>query len=337
MRGSIFLMPNPIYTSENVRVAFQLNWGYSLFWHDAGPGDLWFPKLRELCEAAGLRILSHQLKTPTCSQFCVSTRPDVSPDKIPKGIKGRLQTLVRETRPNAFQRNYDLHSIGSTQREKVEHYVAGQLTHHAEDDVVINDSSLADLQITNPEVDLSRFRLTSHARYRFNLHIVLRFSQAVLLRDANSLVAVRKAIRSTARKHQHLLSRAGLLQDHVHLVLGVSLASSPLNVALSYMNNIAWMLGQKPVLNFTTVQTYLKRLEAKGYLKVRLESRSRIYSPRVKPRTVIRETVDDLVERLFAGEAMPLMRHLVEEKEFSADEIDQLRSLLNRLDGERNE
>jgi BlaI family penicillinase repressor len=90
-------------------------------------------------------------------------------------------------------------------------------------------------------------------------------------------------------------------------------------------------------VDFTTVQTYLKRLEAKGYLKVRLESRSRIYSPRVKPRTVIRETVDDLVERLFAGEAMPLMRHLVEEKEFSADEIDQLRSLLNRLDGERNE
>lgn len=90
-------------------------------------------------------------------------------------------------------------------------------------------------------------------------------------------------------------------------------------------------------IDFTTVQTYLKRLEEKGYLKVRLESRSRIYSPRVKPRTVIRETVDDLVERLFAGEAMPLVKHLVEEKEFSADEIDQLRSLLNRLEGERDD
>ncbi len=241
-------MPNAIYTSENVRVAFQLNWGYSLFWHDANPGELWLPKLCELCEAAGIRVLSHQLKTPTCSQFFVSTRPDLSPDKIPKGIKGRLQTLVRQTRPNAFQRNYDLHSIGSTQREKVEHYVAGQLAHHAEDDVIENESNLADLQIINPEVDLSRFRLTSHARFRFNLHIVLRFSQAVSLHDSKSLGAVRKAIRSTAQKHQHLLSRAGLLQDHVHLVLGASLTSSPLNVALPYMNNIAWMLGQKPVL-----------------------------------------------------------------------------------------
>lgn len=243
-------MPTPIYTPENVRVAFQLSWGYSLFWHDAGPGDLWMPKLCELCEAAGVRVLSHRLKTPTCSQFFVSTRPDVSPDRIPKGIKGRLQTLVRDTRPNAFQRNYDLHGIGSTQREKVEHYVAGQLVHHAEDDVGVNDSNLADLQIINPEVDLSRFRLTSHARYRFNLHIVFRFAEAVLLHDSKSLVDVRKAVRCTAQKHQHLLSRVGLLQDHVHLVLGAALTSSPLDVALPYMNNIAWMFGLRPVLKF---------------------------------------------------------------------------------------
>ena len=90
-------------------------------------------------------------------------------------------------------------------------------------------------------------------------------------------------------------------------------------------------------IDFTTVQTYLRRLEEKGYLKVRLEGRSRIYSPRVRPKTVIRETVDDLVERLFAGEALPLVRHLVEERNFSADEIDQLRQLIERMEGDGNE
>ena len=85
-------------------------------------------------------------------------------------------------------------------------------------------------------------------------------------------------------------------------------------------------------VDFTTVQTYLKRLEEKGYLKVRLENRTRIYAPRVKPRTVIRETVDDRVERLSGGDAMPLMQHLVEENEFSADDIELLRRLLNRLE-----
>ena len=91
-------------------------------------------------------------------------------------------------------------------------------------------------------------------------------------------------------------------------------------------------------VDFTTVQTYLRRLQEKGYLNVRLENRTRIYSPRVRPRTVIRETVDDLVERLFAGEAMPLVKHLVEEKRFSADEIEQLRQLINRMeDGDHAE
>ena len=89
-------------------------------------------------------------------------------------------------------------------------------------------------------------------------------------------------------------------------------------------------------VDFTTVQTYLKRLEEKGYLKVRIANRAKVYSPKVKASTVIRETVDDLVERLFAGEAMPLVKHLVEEKEFSTAEVEQLRALLNRLEGESN-
>ena len=87
-------------------------------------------------------------------------------------------------------------------------------------------------------------------------------------------------------------------------------------------------------IDFTTVQTYLRRLEEKGYLNVCLEGRTRIYSPRVRPRTVIRETVDDLVERLFGGEAMPRVKHLVEENRFSDDEIDQLRQLISRMEGD---
>lgn len=85
-------------------------------------------------------------------------------------------------------------------------------------------------------------------------------------------------------------------------------------------------------IDFSTVQTYLRRLEEKGYLNVRLDGRNRVYSPKVKPQTVIRETVSEMVELLFGGETMPLMRHLVEERQFSSDDIDQLRQLLDRLE-----
>ncbi len=111
---------------------------------------------------------------------------------------------------------------------------------------------------------------------------------------------------------------------------------------------VLWTLGKATVrevheafpekkrIDFTTVQTYLRRLEEKGYLQVKLRGRVRVYSPRVKPRTVIRETIDDLIDRLFGGEAFPLMKHLVE-RGFSPDELDQLKQLVNRLEEESDD
>ena len=88
-------------------------------------------------------------------------------------------------------------------------------------------------------------------------------------------------------------------------------------------------------IDFTTVQTYLRRLETKGYARAKLDGRTRIYTPKVKPRTVIRETIDDLVERLFGGETLPLMRHLIEERGIDSKEIAELRQLLERLEQDK--
>lgn len=87
-------------------------------------------------------------------------------------------------------------------------------------------------------------------------------------------------------------------------------------------------------MDFATVQTYLRRLESKGYAKSILDGRIRIYSARTKALTVIRETVDDLVNRLFAGETMPLMRHLIEDRGIDGKGLSELRALLDRLEKE---
>ena len=108
---------------------------------------------------------------------------------------------------------------------------------------------------------------------------------------------------------------------------------------------VVWGLGEATVrqvfdalpasrkIDFATVQTYLRRLESKGYVQTRLAGRLRVYKPRVKPESVIRQTVDDLVDRLFGGEALPLMRHLVEQRGLSRGEIRELRNLLKKMEG----
>jgi predicted transcriptional regulator len=110
---------------------------------------------------------------------------------------------------------------------------------------------------------------------------------------------------------------------------------------------VLWELGQATVrqvhqafpddreIDFATVQTYLRRLETKGYVSGRLEGRTRIYSPKVEPRKVIGKTIDDLIERLFGGETLPLVRHLIEDRGISHADLAELRQLIDRLERDR--
>lgn len=90
-------------------------------------------------------------------------------------------------------------------------------------------------------------------------------------------------------------------------------------------------------IDFSTVQTYLRRLETKGYATSTLQGRIRIYAAKEKPQAVIRDTVNDLVTRLFGGNAMPLVRHLIEEQSIDADDISELKRLVDQLEESHND
>jgi predicted transcriptional regulator len=117
------------------------------------------------------------------------------------------------------------------------------------------------------------------------------------------------------------------------------LAKSELEVA-----QLVWQLGQATVrqvqeampaergIDFKTVQTYLRRLEAKGYVKSRREGRAKIYTARVQPQQVVREVISNLVHRLFGGETLPLFQHLIEDRGLNEDEIQQLRAMIDRVE-----
>jgi predicted transcriptional regulator len=118
-----------------------------------------------------------------------------------------------------------------------------------------------------------------------------------------------------------------------------AVAKSELEVA-----QLVWQLGQASVrqvldalpvergLDFKTVQTYLRRLDAKGYLRSRREGRAKVYLARVRPEQVVREVIDDFVHRLFGGETIPLFQHLIKDRGLSDAEIGELRAMLDRLE-----
>src|SRR6476620_5600089 len=84
-------MPAPLYTAENCKTAYQLNWSLAIFWdHPPIAPEMWLPTLHEATEQDGIRILEHKLEGDV-SRFLVSTRPECKPPDIARSIKGRLQ------------------------------------------------------------------------------------------------------------------------------------------------------------------------------------------------------------------------------------------------------
>ncbi len=123
----------------------------------------------------------------------------------------------------------------------------------------------------------------------------------------------------------------------------------PLSKGEMEVARVIWDLGECSVgdvfekmpkprrVDYATVQTYIRRLEAKGYLKTRRQGRNKIYSPKVEPDKVIGRAVDDFMKQLFDGDAIPLIRHLVQDRGMSDEELHQLRSILEQAEDEHGD
>jgi BlaI family penicillinase repressor len=80
---------------------------------------------------------------------------------------------------------------------------------------------------------------------------------------------------------------------------------------------------------YKTVQTLLRRLEEKGYLKHRIEGKAHVFGPAVRREQVVKRTVLDFVDRLFGGDPRPLMQFLAEDGHLEAEDLDELRKLID--------
>ncbi len=94
---------------------------------------------------------------------------------------------------------------------------------------------------------------------------------------------------------------------------------------------------KKKSVDFATVQTFLRRLEGKGYLRAIRRGRKKTYRARVRPHLVIRETVDDFIRWVFDGESLPLLHHLIKNRQISREDIQRFRQMLTEYEAEQDE
>ena len=105
---------------------------------------------------------------------------------------------------------------------------------------------------------------------------------------------------------------------------------------------LVWQLGKATVqevcnklparrkIAYATVQTLLRRLEKKGYLKHSNSGKAHVFSAAVKREHVVKRTVGDFLDRLFGGDPIPLMQYLAEHGKISIDDIEKLKRLTSK-------
>ena len=89
-------------------------------------------------------------------------------------------------------------------------------------------------------------------------------------------------------------------------------------------------LPTKRKIAYATVQTLLRRLENKGYLKHDVRGKAHVFFAAVKKENVVKRSVGDFLDRLFGGDPVPLMQYLAEHGKLDADDIEKLKQLVGK-------
>lgn len=91
------------------------------------------------------------------------------------------------------------------------------------------------------------------------------------------------------------------------------------------------------VLAHSTVITMLNILHRKGYVRRKKQGKAFVFFPKVEKESVTGQMMGDLLSRVFDGSASAMMLNLLETSDVDAEEMAQLRKLINRKSKEQSQ
>ena len=96
------------------------------------------------------------------------------------------------------------------------------------------------------------------------------------------------------------------------------------------VQQICGLLPPKRNIGYKTVQTLLRRLENKGYLKHKTKGKAFVFFPAVRREDVVKRSVGDFIDRLFGGDPIPLMMHLARHGKIDIKDINRLKKIIGK-------
>lgn len=89
--------------------------------------------------------------------------------------------------------------------------------------------------------------------------------------------------------------------------------------------------AQKPTA-YTTVLKLMQIMDEKGLVERDKHAKAHIYRPKQPQAETQKNLVSDLLEKAFRGSALKLVQHVLEAKPTSAEELKEIRKLINEAE-----
>jgi predicted transcriptional regulator len=96
-------------------------------------------------------------------------------------------------------------------------------------------------------------------------------------------------------------------------------------------------LARKKKLAYTTVLSAMQKLEKAGWLGHRAEGKTYVYFATTSRDQAGAGSVRGLLKRVFAGDAMAMFQHLIRESHLSAEELGELKRLIEEKEDKGGE
>ncbi|HRX81703.1 MAG TPA: BlaI/MecI/CopY family transcriptional regulator [Pirellulaceae bacterium] len=107
--------------------------------------------------------------------------------------------------------------------------------------------------------------------------------------------------------------------------------------------DIVWELGEatvsqvrerlddnKKLLAYTTVLSVMQKLEKAGWLGHREKGRTYVYCPTRTREKSCTQTLRQFIDRIFAGDPLQMFQHLLDDDEFTADDLTALKKMIDQ-------
>ena len=103
----------------------------------------------------------------------------------------------------------------------------------------------------------------------------------------------------------------------------------------STVREVRDVLNAQKDTGYTTVLKLMQIMLDKGLLERDDSQRTHVYKPKVPQEKTQRQLVGDLIDRAFSGSAQKLVLQALAAKKVSAEELEQIRSLLDEIEGDK--